>query len=190
MKKFSLRPMVVLLVFGGVVVGSLLLLDQLTSQQRTEQAQQALRQKLNQVSPSQLKEDHRWEPLSHSFAEHSPIKAIYPIFHQGYQGAVVKIVVPDGYNGPISLLAGIRANHQLHRIRILQHQETAGLGDRIEAGKSSWLKQFVGKTMSQTLTVEQHLSGATVTERALIRGLNQALASLRPVLNQLKHSSP
>ena len=38
-------------------------------------------------------------------------------------------VAPNGYNGSIRLLVGIKVNGQLAGVRVVKHQETPGLGD-------------------------------------------------------------
>ncbi|HKJ87998.1 MAG TPA: RnfABCDGE type electron transport complex subunit G, partial [Gammaproteobacteria bacterium] len=56
-------------------------------------------------------------------------------------------VAPDGYNGRIVLLLAIWADGDLAGVRAVAHQETPGLGDRIETSKSDWIKQFNGHSL-------------------------------------------
>ncbi len=183
-----LKPVLVPLAFAAIIIGGLLVLDQHTSELRSEQARRAFHETLLAVAPIALDEHYSWKAFGGKAlsGETSPsVQSIYPIYQNGYQGAVVKIVATGGYNGPIHLLVGLRANHQVHRIRILKHYETPGLGDQMESHKSSWLEQFSLQSLFQPLVVNQHLTGATVTEQAVLRGLDKAFIALSPTLKQL-----
>jgi electron transport complex protein RnfG len=50
-----------------------------------------------------------------------------------------------GYAGEIKLAVGIYENGQLAGVRVIQHSETPGLGDKIQSSKSDWLLAFDGK---------------------------------------------
>ncbi|MGD8808520.1 MAG: RnfABCDGE type electron transport complex subunit G [Gammaproteobacteria bacterium] len=96
---------------------------------------------------------------------------------------VYAFVAPQGYNGPIEMLAGIRPDGTITRARVLQHRETPGLGDGIEAEKSDWIHQFDGKSLSEpsvwALKVDNGtfdaMTGATVTPRAVVAGIESVL---------------
>ncbi|GAB4178242.1 MAG: electron transport complex subunit RsxG [Wenzhouxiangellaceae bacterium] len=55
---------------------------------------------------------------------------------------VADVTTAEGYAGPIRLLVGINPQGRVLAVRVVAHQETPGLGDRIEAGKSDWIRQF------------------------------------------------
>jgi electron transport complex protein RnfG len=57
---------------------------------------------------------------------------------------VFAVTAARGYNGPIDLLVGITADGRIAGVRVTSHRETPGLGDAIEAGKSSWIDGFIG----------------------------------------------
>jgi H+/Na+-translocating ferredoxin:NAD+ oxidoreductase subunit G len=98
---------------------------------------------------------------------------------------LLTIIAPDGYNGAIRLLVGIDAAGAVTGVRVLRHRETPGLGDGIEASKSDWILQFTGKTLdnppAERWTVKQEegafdaLTGATVTPKAVIKAIKNAL---------------
>ena len=188
MSTFSLKPVVATLTFAVVVFGGLLMLDKHTEDQRKQQAQRIFHETLMEVAPIQLSNDYQWRTTELKLSP--SLQAVYPIYQQGYQGAVIKIVATEGYNGPIQLLLGIRANHEIHKIRVLQHDETPGLGDQIETHKSSWMKQFNQHPINKALRAQHHLSGATITERAVLRGLNEALATIAPSLQRFSSHQP
>jgi electron transport complex protein RnfG len=99
--------------------------------------------------------------------------------------AVIASVAPRGYNGPIALLVGIADSGAVTGVRTVSHRETPGLGATIDADGGAWSRQLEGKTLNQPLraawTVKQDegafdaLSGATVTSRAVIAAVRDAL---------------
>ena len=96
--------------------------------------------------------------------------------------AALEVVAPDGYVGPIRLLVGIDASGTIVRVRASEHRETPGLGDKIEPAKSDWIQTFRGLSLEGTNwqlrrdggDIDQ-ISGATVTSRAVMRGVERAL---------------
>lgn len=94
-------------------------------------------------------------------------------------------VAPGGYNAPIRLLVGVTPDGVLTGVRVLSHRETPGLGDLIEARKSSWILQFDGKSLNEPAYASwavdkddgefDSITGATVTPRAVVRAVRDTL---------------
>ena len=63
-------------------------------------------------------------------------------------GAVLSVLAPDGYSGPIELLVGVRADGRVTAARVTAHRETPGLGDRIERRRSDWVVQLDGARLA------------------------------------------
>ena len=92
----------------------------------------------------------------------------------------------QGYGGEISVLMGLSPDGSLLGVRVLSHSETPGLGDKIEAKKSSWIKAFDGRSASNTTDAEwavkkdggvfDQFSGATITPRAVVATVKKGLA--------------
>ena len=90
-----------------------------------------------------------------------------------------------GYGGAIRLLVGLDTDGRITGLRVVSHRETAGLGDRMEPGKSDWLRQFQGHSLQSTPSPKwevkreqgefDQLTGATVTSRAVIAALRETL---------------
>lgn len=96
------------------------------------------------------------------------------------------VIAPDGYNGDIKLLVGIRHNGTLAGVRVISHKETPGLGDKIDVRKSPWIKtQLDGKSLSNPVKRRwkvkkdggsfDQFTGATITPRAVIKAVRKAL---------------
>jgi electron transport complex protein RnfG len=107
----------------------------------------------------------------------------------GDQVGLVLTVESRGYGGPIQLMVGIARNGQVTGVRVLSHSETVGLGAKIT--DDDFLKQegLIDIALEDTLAVSkdngkvQAVTGATVSSRAVVRGVNRALAAARTVLN-------
>jgi electron transport complex protein RnfG len=94
------------------------------------------------------------------------------------------VIAADGYVGPIHLLIGIDAAGHIIRVRVIQHRETPGLGDKIEADKDDWINLFDGATaLADPAAAEwnvrrdgggiDQLSGATITSRAVLNAVRK-----------------
>jgi len=94
-------------------------------------------------------------------------------------------IAPDGYSGKIALAIAVSSQGELLGVNILSHQETPGLGDKIERNKSDWLNQFnelsLENTAEELWKVKKDagqfdaLTGATITPRAVIKAVHNSL---------------
>ena len=99
--------------------------------------------------------------------------------------AVLTAVAPDGYGGPIRLLVAINHDGTLAGVRVVNHSETPGLGDAIEAERSDWIHDFAGRSLGnpplEDWRVEKdggtfdQFTGATITPRAVVAAVRRAL---------------
>ena len=100
--------------------------------------------------------------------------------------ALIEVVAPRGYGGTIRLEVAVRPDGSVIGVRVLEHHETPGVGDRIAADRSDWLEQFVGRALGNPTDARwslrrdggdyDQLSGATVTSRAVTLAVRDALA--------------
>ena len=99
--------------------------------------------------------------------------------------ALFVVSARDGFSGPIKLLIGINSSMTVTSVRVLEHRETPGLGDLIEASKSDWLKQFENTSLSAPARASwsigrdggefDQLTGASITPRAVIKAVKETL---------------
>ena len=54
---------------------------------------------------------------------------------------------PDGYSGNIRLLVGITPKGEVLGVRVIEHHETPGLGDKIELRISDWILSFTNQVI-------------------------------------------
>ena len=95
-------------------------------------------------------------------------------------------VEPVGFNGAVTLMVGVDPEGKLLGISVISQTETAGLGAVVaadnQAGKM-FRDQFTG--LSGELAVDKDggeidaITGATITSRAVTKGINAALECVR-----------
>jgi len=105
-------------------------------------------------------------------------------------GVVISSVAPDGYNGKISLIVGHYLgppsetnSTKLAGVRVTEHNETPGLGDKIHAAKSDWILQFADIPTHKIITKDWQVkkdggqfdafTGATITPRAVLSAIRK-----------------
>ena len=99
--------------------------------------------------------------------------------------ALFVVTARDGFSGPIKLLIGVSASGNITGVSVLEHKETPGLGDLIEASKSDWLLQFPRASIDfpqreqwaikRDGGVFDQLTGASITPRAIIKAIKETL---------------
>ena len=96
---------------------------------------------------------------------------------------VLEAVAPDGYGGPIRLVIGVAADGSVLGVRVLEHGESPGFGDAIDAARGDWIATFRGLSLARPTRWAlrrdggdfDQLGGATTTSRALIVALRRVL---------------
>ena len=97
---------------------------------------------------------------------------------------------PYGYSGDIRLLVGLDPKGEILGVRVIEHHETPGLGDKIELRISNWILNFTHQSINERNLIEwavkkdggkfDQFSGATITPRAVV---NQTKRSALIMLN-------
>lgn len=129
-------------------------------------------------------------------------KLIYVARKNKVPVAVAYQVVTIGYSGPIQIMLGINAKGEILGARVISHTETPGLGDKIDAKKSNWIFSFTHKSLDNTTMAQfqvkkdggqfDQFSGATITPRAVVKGIREGLIFFRDkvkpaIFSQTKH---
>ncbi|MDD5113682.1 MAG: electron transport complex subunit RsxG [Methylobacter sp.] len=96
-----------------------------------------------------------------------------------------KFTAPDGYSGAINMIMGIDREGNILGVRVLNHKETPGLGDKIEVTKSDWILKFVGRSLDNLTPAQwavkkdggefDQFAGATITPRKSVQAINRGL---------------
>lgn len=111
---------------------------------------------------------------------------VYRVYAAGQPVAALFVVTArDGFSGPIRILLGVGLDGTVTGLRILKHQETPGLGDKIDSSRSDWVEQFPGRSLGDPPVTGwairsdggefDQLTGASVTPRAVLKAMRDTL---------------
>jgi electron transport complex protein RnfG len=130
-------------------------------------------------------------PLEHSLdlentgLSNSTLLAGYLATKAGKPSFVLLRSQTTGYSGTIELLIAIGANGKLAGVKTLKQSETHGLGAPIADWPNAWLQSFTGKSRTEPADIGwalkkdqgqfDQLAGATITSRAVINAIHDAL---------------
>jgi Na+-translocating ferredoxin:NAD+ oxidoreductase subunit G len=185
---------------GMFALGAALLLSlvsNFTAERIADQRLQAERAALNAVFPSLLHDNDLLqdsmvlEPDDDQFIDVNllGLNMARSAYRSRMLGRINGIILPvetdDGYSGNILLLVGIDESGVLTGVRVLEHRETPGLGDKIEPRKADWIYNFDGRSLRNTDTLQWRVKkdggefdqfvGATITPRAVVGAVYNAL---------------
>ncbi|MCP4751345.1 MAG: RnfABCDGE type electron transport complex subunit G [Proteobacteria bacterium] len=166
---------------------------------------------LNNVTAPRIKE-HKLRELKASIADVLPKHDYYDEISKGpvtlYVGkknemenpvGVAFRVVGSGFQGKISIMVGVKPDFkELVGIKVLEHAETPGLGDKIVEDPSSQTDPFWFSTQFKDLKIEpritviknvkpskpaeiQAISGATISSKAIVKILNNEIGIAKGV---------
>lgn len=174
----------ILAIFAAVCVGLIAVTYYITRDTIAGEMEAALARTLNQL----VAEDEYDNDVYHdctliedaaALGSKKPLKA-YRMRKNGEPVAVVmESVAPNGYSGKIAMVVGIYQDGTIAGVRVTDHKETPGLGDKVDAKKSDWILGFEGKSLSNPEIEGWAVSkdggqfdaftGATITPRAVIQ---------------------
>jgi Na+-translocating ferredoxin:NAD+ oxidoreductase subunit G len=111
--------------------------------------------------------------------------------NKGTNYYLVQAIAPDGYNGSIRIAVGMEIDKILG-LRIIEHKETPGLGDKIELSKSDWVRQFEALVLTSSINWNvkklggqfDGFAGATITPQAVLRAV-KSIAETQQLLTKL-----
>lgn len=104
---------------------------------------------------------------------------------QGVLRALLFEMSGNGYGGRIGLLMAVDVDGRIVGVRVTKHNETPGLGDKIEVARHDWIRSFDGKSLQQPEParwgvkkdggVFDQFAGATITPRAVVATVKKGL---------------
>ncbi len=172
-----------LAIFACATTGLVALTQYLTADQIKMQEQKQLLSVLNQVIPEHLHDNALTQACTLvSSPELGTLHAMpaYIATKNGEPTAIaIESIAPDGYNGEIKVITGIDNQGEILGTRVLSHQETPGLGDKIDLRVTDWILSFTGEEVTEdnwnSWRVRKdggnfdQFTGATITPRAVVR---------------------
>jgi electron transport complex protein RnfG len=188
-KETILKNGVMLTVFA-VITTALIALTYFGTEDRIEAQQQAkLLEVLNEVVPKSMHDNALYadciEVDAVALGGKKPHLVYRATRNDEPQALVLEATAPDGYSGNIELVIGVDTTMTVLGVRVIEHKETPGLGDKIELAVNDWILSFTGKTYSPQTEKMWHVkkdggefdqfTGATITPRAVVSSVKRAL---------------
>lgn len=175
--------------FGVIGAGLVGLSYEGTAERIARNEREALLQQLQVMVPAQQIDNDMLNDVIDVSAPAelgAPKTRVYRARHAGAPvAAVFSPVVTQGYSGSIRLIVAVRYDGNLAGVRVLTHHETPGLGDKIEIERTDWIRAFDGKSLTDPAPsgwkvkrdggVFDQFTGATITPRAIVRGVKASL---------------
>jgi len=169
--KYILRLTLTLLLITAVVAGLLGLVNYLTEERIDALTRQKAEQAMQEVLPAQ------------NYAPVEPhTDGVTEAYRADDKGYVVRVSV-NGFGGEIDMMVGVGNDGKVSGVSIVSHTETASLG--ANCVREDFRAQYVGADNALAVNKDggtiDALTGATVTSRAVTRGVNLALAFVKEV---------
>ena len=179
----------VLAIFACASTGLVAVTHYLTKDQIKQQEQAQLLSVLNQVIPHDLHDNELFSSCTLVQAEELGTEQAMPAYIAKLNGEpsaiAIEAIAPDGYNGAIKVIVGMKVDGTILGTRVLSHQETPGLGDKIDLRVSDWILSFTGKQVTDSNLDRwkvrkdggdfDQFTGATITPRAVVKSVKQAV---------------
>ncbi|CAH6811628.1 MULTISPECIES: electron transport complex subunit RsxG [Vibrio] len=179
----------VLAIFACASTGLVAVTHYLTKDQIKQQEQAQLLSVLNQVIPHDLHDNELFSSCTLVQAEELGTEKAMPAYIAKINGEpsaiAIEAIAPDGYNGAIKVIVGMKIDGTILGTRVLSHQETPGLGDKIDLRVSDWILSFAGKQVTDSNLDRwkvrkdggdfDQFTGATITPRAVVKSVKQAV---------------
>lgn len=179
-----------LALFALLCTGLVAIVNQQTLDKIKQQERQELMHVLHQLIPDDIHDNELTAQCTllqdkNALGTEDPMPA-YIATQAGKPVAIaIETIAPDGYSGNIKLIVGINVQGEVLGVRTLAHQETPGLGDKIELRKSDWVTQFVGKVLKSEDDKQwqvqkdggnfDQFTGATITPRAYVKAVKRTV---------------
>ena len=167
---------------AAIAAGLLLGVDTATREPIVMRKMEDMQVSLAQVVPNELHDNNMVaKPLVLTGTDGKEVK-VYQGTKGGQVTALVWETVGYGYAGEIRTLIAVDPQGKILGTRVLSHKETPGLGDKIEATKADWILKFTGLSLGDPPEDKwkvkkdgDQFSGATITPRAVVKSIHEAL---------------
>jgi len=180
-----LKPALVLLLVCLIVTAALAFTYQGTKDTIAERARIDAENSRREILPSAdaFEPVDGIESLTGGRPELEPVREAYKGLKGDSLAGYVFTVATKGYGGNIEMMVGIDERGKITDVKIISHSETPGLGSK--AAAEPFDSQLSGFIPSQPLEVVKResskpeeieaISGATITSRAVVKGVQAAV---------------
>ena len=186
MKKAVQKNALILGAFAIACTAVVGLVDLITKDKIAIQQQQYLLKTLNEIIAKETYDNNLYQScISFTDINGKPQKRYLATQNGSPVAVALTATAPDGYNGNIFLIVGINTNNSVSGVRVINHKETPGLGDKIELRKSQWITSFSGKNLdgendsrwkvTKDGGMFDQFTGATITPRAVVKAVKDSV---------------
>ena len=182
--KLSYQPLS-LGIIAMLTSGALALSNQLTHDGIRQAELRDLQASLVQVLPEGYADNDLLNDRMKIAGDDGQTVTVYRSRQAGAVNGTVFQVSGRGYAGNIVVTIGVDAGGTLLGARVVKHQETPGLGDKIELAKTKWIRSFEGQSLTSPPAekwavkkdggVFDQFAGATITPRAVVKAVKGGL---------------
>ncbi|QHP80465.1 electron transport complex subunit RsxG [Pectobacterium odoriferum] len=193
------RHAMTLALFAAFTTATTAIVNMLTEPTISHQAMLQQKMLLDQVVPAEL---YNSDIQKECYVVTNPAlgsSAPHRVFIARQNGepvaAALESTAPDGYSGAIRLLVGADFHGKVLGVRVTEHHETPGLGDKIEVRISDWITRFSGQTVQGEQDARwavkkeggmfDQFTGATITPRAVINSVKRSALYLQTLPSQI-----
>ncbi|OCQ54014.1 Electron transport complex protein RnfG [Photorhabdus australis subsp. thailandensis] len=193
------RHGITLAIFAAFTTGLTAVVNSLTQNTIAEQTALQHKSLLDQVIPPELYDNDIQNECYLVSADALGNKSPHRLYLARKNGqpvaAALESTAPDGYSGAIQLLVGADFSGKVLGVRVTEHHETPGLGDKIETRISDWINTFSGKTIKSDHDRDwavkkdggefDQFTGATITPRAVVNSVKSTALYLQTLPEHL-----
>lgn len=183
----NIRPILTLMLICAVSAFSIVNIEGLTRGYIEQQKQQMIVAGYKEVFPN-LGTIQKLDGVQDSL-----INEVVASVSNGQINGYIYTVHPSGYSGEIVTMLGFDVQKQkITGIKILTQTETPGLGAKCK--ETEFTQKFAGKNAKQPLHIVkqnsnnpndiQALTAATITSRAVVKGVNAARAHFETIIEK------
>lgn len=200
LNKHILRVGVLLGLFAIVATTMVAFTEENTREQIKENERQALLDAISALIPhdaydNAILSDTLMLPATEALGTEQPTRVFRARADGEPVAVVMTAVAPNGYSGKIKLLVGIYHDASLAGVRVINHKETPGLGDKIDEKRADWILQFAGLSLKKPISAKwkvkkdggefDQFTGATITPRAVVSAVKRSLEYFRAHRDEL-----
>ncbi|BES71863.1 electron transport complex subunit RsxG [Marinobacter nanhaiticus D15-8W] len=200
-----IRNAIGLALFAVITAGTIALTHAFTQERIQDQVRQAEAGALLEILPEDLHDNDLLQDTvnvgpSDKLGLDVEAQAHIARQHGTISGVILPAVAPNGYSGEIRMLVGIADSGEVLGVRVTQHRETPGLGDKVETKKSNWIYSFNGKSLENVPSDQwavvkdggqfDQFTGATITPRAVVSAVHGTLQYFEENRPKLTRTEP
>lgn len=190
--------------FAIITAGLIALTQVVTKDRIADQIKQARSKALLEIVPvgefdNDLLDNAFWLEAEEKLGLKEAGEAFVALKDGKAQYFILPLVAPDGYTGPIRLIMSVDLSGKISGLRVIEHKETPGLGDKIDVKKSDWIRLFEGRSLKNTeesaWAVKKdggdfdQMTGATITPRAIVNTVYKGLKYFNTHQIELLHAA-